>query len=424
MPLMVVVGAQWGDEGKGKITDMLAREADFVARYQGGDNAGHTVVVGGETFKLHHIPSGILYQSVTCVLGNGMVINPGHLLEELEALAARGVDVSPPRLKISGRAHLIMPYHIALDGAGEKVRGQKALGTTKRGIGPTYSDKAARRGLRLQDMLEEDFPQKVRQAVKAKNLLLERLYSQPPLEAEALAEEYAAYAQRLRPYIVDTSLLLDEACRAGKKILCEGAQGTLLDLDHGTYPYVTSSSPVAGGALTGLGLGPKWVERVIGVVKAYQTRVGSGPFPTELHDEIGDRLVEAGHEYGTTTGRRRRTGWLDMVALRYAVRVSGLSELAITKLDVLGGITPLKICLAYRCRGELLEHFPASPSLLAECEPVYEELPGWEEDISEARNWEDLPPAAQNYLRRIEELSGLCAAFISVGPEREQIIRV
>lgn len=424
MPVTIIVGAQWGDEGKGKITDMLARESDFVARYQGGNNAGHTVVVGGQTFRLHHIPSGILYRGVTCVLGNGMVINPGHILEEMDSLASRGADISPERLKISGKAHLIMPYHIALDGAGEQAMGQKAIGTTKRGIGPAYADKAARRGLRAQDMLEEDFPQKVREAVMEKNIVLEKLYSQPPLDAEAVAEEFSIYAERLRPYIADVSLLLDEACRAGKAILCEGAQGTLLDIDHGTYPYVTSSSPAAGGALTGLGLGPKCVERVIGVVKAYQTRVGSGPFPTELHDEIGDRLVEVGHEYGTTTGRRRRTGWLDMVALRYAARINGLSELAITKLDVLGGIGTLKICSAYRCRGELLEHFPASPSVLEECEPVYEEMPGWKEDIAEAKKWDDLPSAAQNYIRRIETLTGLQATFISVGPEREQIIRV
>ncbi|MGQ9628488.1 MAG: adenylosuccinate synthase [Anaerolineae bacterium] len=424
MPVTILVGAQWGDEGKGKITDLLARESDFVARYQGGNNAGHTVVVGGQTFRLHHIPSGILYRGVTCILGNGMVINPGHLLEEMDSLASRGADISPERLKISGKAHLIMPYHIALDGAGERAMGQKAIGTTRRGIGPAYADKAARRGLRAQDMLEEDFPQKVREAVMEKNIILEKLYSQLPLDAEAVAEEFSIYAGRLRPYIADVSLLLDEACRAGKAILCEGAQGTLLDIDHGTYPYVTSSSPAAGGALTGLGLGPKCVERVIGVVKAYQTRVGSGPFPTELHDEIGDRLVEVGHEYGTTTGRRRRTGWLDMVALRYAARINGLSELAITKLDVLGGIGTLKICLAYRCRGELLEHFPASPSVLEECEPVYEEMPGWKEDIAEAKKWDDLPSAAQNYIRRIETLAGLRATFISVGPEREQIIRV
>lgn len=424
MPVTIIVGAQWGDEGKGKITDMLARESDFVARYQGGNNAGHTVVVGGQTFRLHHIPSGILYRGVTCVLGNGMVINPGHILEEMDSLASRGADISPERLKISGKAHLIMPYHIALDGAGEQAMGQKAIGTTKRGIGPAYADKAARRGLRAQDMLEEDFPQKVREAVMEKNIVLEKLYSQPPLDAEAVAEEFSIYAERLRPYIADVSLLLDEACRAGKAILCEGAQGTLLDIDHGTYPYVTSSSPAAGGALTGLGLGPRCVERVIGVVKAYQTRVGSGPFPTELHDEIGDRLVEVGHEYGTTTGRRRRTGWIDMVALRYAARINSLSELAITKLDVLGGIGTLKICLAYRCRGELLEHFPASTSVLEECEPVYEEMPGWKEDIAEAKKWDDLPSAAQNYIRRIETLAGLQATFISVGPEREQIIRV
>ncbi|RLC78743.1 MAG: adenylosuccinate synthase, partial [Chloroflexi bacterium] len=381
MPATVVVGAQWGDEGKGKITDLLAQDADIVARYNGGNNAGHTVVIGSQTFRLHHIPSGILYPHVTCLLGNGMVINPAHLCEELDGLAARGVDISPSRLKISGHAHLILPYHIALDGADEHRRGKKAIGTTRRGIGPTYADKAARTGLRVVDMLDEDaFAEKVREAVKAKNHILEKVYGLDPLDPDQLAQEYRNYARRLAPYVADVSLLVDEALREGKTVLCEGAQGTLLDLDHGTYPYVTSSTPTIGGALTGLGIGPRWIERVIGVSKAYTTRVGKGPFPTELTDEIGDRLVEAGQEYGTTTGRRRRTGWLDAVILRYAVRVNGLTELALTKLDVLTGIDPLKICMAYRCDGRLLQHSPLSPAQLARCEPVYEELPGWDED--------------------------------------------
>jgi len=424
MPATIVVGAQWGDEGKGKITDLLAQDVDIVARYNGGNNAGHTVVIGEETFRLHHIPSGILYPRVICLLGNGMVINPAHLCEELDALAARGVDVSPSRLKISGHAHLVLPYHIALDGADERLRGKKAIGTTRRGIGPAYADKAARRGLRAVDMLDEgDFAARVREAVQAKNRLLEGVYGLEPLEPDEVAREYREYARRLAPYVTDVSLLVHQALREGKAVLCEGAQGTLLDIDHGTYPYVTSSSPVAGGALTGLGIGPRWVERIIGVAKAYTTRVGGGPFPTELTDEVGDRLVEVGHEYGTTTGRRRRTGWLDAVILRYAVRVNGLTELALTKLDVLTGINPLRICVAYRCDGRQLEHFPLSTEQLARCEPVYEELPGWDEDITSVRTFAELPLATQRYVERIEELTGVRVGIISVGPEREQVLK-
>lgn len=425
MPAIVIVGAQWGDEGKGKITDLLAGEMDIVARYNGGDNAGHTVVIGGETFRHRLVPSGAHYPHVTCLLGSGMVINPKTLLKEMDELAARGVDVSPARLKLDGRAHLIMPYHIALDGAAEARRGKKALGTTRRGIGPTYADKAARSGLRVQDMLlgEELFAQRVREAVEDKNVVLEKVYGQPPLDAEAVAEEYVGYARRLTPYVADVSLILDKALRAGKRVLCEGAQGTLLGLEHGTYPYVTSSYPTVGGALVGLGIGPGHIERVIGVAKAYQTRVGTGPFPTELADEVGDHLVEVGHEYGTVTRRRRRTGWLDAVALRYAVRVNGLTELVITKLDVLSGLDPVKICVAYAHRGRRLEHFPTSAAVLAECEPIYEEHPGWGEDIRGARSLDDLPPAARDYVRRIEELAGVPVTIISVGPEREQTIR-
>lgn len=424
MPAIVIVGTQWGDEGKGKITDLLAREMDIVARYGGGDNAGHTVVIGGETFRHRLVPSGIHYPHVTCLLGGGMVVNPKNLLKEMDELAARGVDVSPSRLKLDGRAHLVMPYHIALDEAAEARRGEKALGTTRRGIGPTYTDKAARSGLRAQDMLleKELFAEKVWEAVEAKNILLEMVYSYPPLDAEEVAKEYVGYAQRLAPYVADVSLILDEAFRADKKILCEGAQGTLLDLERGTYPYVTSSYPTVGGALIGLGIGPGHIERIIGVAKAYQTRVGTGPFPTELFDEVGDHLVEVGNEYGTVTRRRRRTGWLDAVALRYAVRINGLTELAITKLDVLSGLNPLKICVAYSYRSRRLEHFPASAEVLAECEPIYEEHPGWSEDVGGMRSLDDLPPAARNYIRRIEELAGVYVTIVSVGPEREQTI--
>ena len=423
MTATVVIGAQWGDEGKGKITDMLAAESDVVARYGGGDNAGHTVVVGGDTFKLHLVPSGILYPHVVCVLGGGMVVNPRRLLQEMDGLAARGVDVSAARLLLSAQAHLILPYHIALDGAAERSRGKSALGTTKRGIGPAYADKAARSGIRAGEMRDPSaFAERVRAAVITKNELLTRLYGQEPLPAEEIAREYQEYAVRLAPHLADTSSFLVEALHAGKRLLCEGAQGTLLDLDHGTYPYVTSSYPTVGGALVGLGLGPQHLTRIIGVTKAYQTRVGAGPFPTELLDADGDHLVEVGHEYGTTTGRRRRAGWLDAVALRYAVQVNGLSELALTKLDVLGGLDPLRIAVAYTCDGETLTRFPADAAMLARCQPVYEELSGWEEDISAARAFDDLPQAARAYVARIEELAGVPATLISVGPEREQTI--
>ncbi len=424
MSATVIIGAQWGDEGKGKITDLLARQSDLVARYQGGDNAGHTVVIGEQIFKLHHIPSGILYPGVICILGNGMVINPKRLLEELDDLSSRGADVSPARLKISAQAHLIMPYHLVLDGAAETARGQKAIGTTRRGIGPAYTDKVARRGLRAQDMTGDDFAARVSAAVEENNVILEKVYEQPPLDPQAVAREYQGYAARLAAYVADTALLIDEAYWAGKRLLFEGAQGTLLDIDHGTYPYVTSSSPVAGGALIGLGLGPNRIDHVLGVVKAYQTRVGAGAFPTELQDETGDILVEVGHEYGTTTGRRRRTGWLDMVALRYAVRVNGLTGLAITKLDVLDSLPTLKICVTYDCQGQRLDHFPTSQAVLAECRPIYEELPGWQQSIREARVMTDLPQAARRYVQRLEELSGVPAVIISVGPDREQTVHV
>ncbi len=423
MPATAVIGAQWGDEGKGKITDMLAAESDVVARYGGGDNAGHTVVVGDDTFKLHLVPSGILYPRVVCVLGGGMVVNPRRLLEEMDGLAARGVDISPTRILLSVQAHLILPYHIALDGATEQSRGHSALGTTKRGIGPAYADKAARSGIRAGEMRDPAaFAERVRAAVVARNELLTRVYGQEPLSPEEIAREYQEYAVRLAPYLADTSSFLIEALHAGKRLLCEGAQGTLLDLDHGTYPYVTSSYPTVGGALIGLGLGPQHLTRILGVTKAYQTRVGAGPFPTELHDTTGDYLVEMGHEYGTTTGRRRRTGWLDAVALRYAVQVNGLSELALTKLDVLTGLDPLHIAVAYECDGETLARFPADAATLARCRPVYKKMPGWEQDISAARTFDELPQAARAYVTRIEELAGVPVTLISVGPEREQTI--
>lgn len=427
MPATVIVGTQWGDEGKGKITDLLAAEAHIVARYNGGDNAGHTITVGEDRFALHLVPSGILYPHTTCIIGNGVVVNPKTLCREIEELARRGVDVSPERLKLSARAHLIMPYDVALDGAAEQSLGEGRIGTTKRGIGPTYSDKAARSGLRSWDMLDEKaFVEKVRAAVEAKNAILERIYHQPPLNAHEVAEEYADYAARLAPYVADTWPILHEALRVGKRVLCEGAQGTLLDLDHGTYPFVTSSSPIAGGALTGLGFGPWYVECIVGVVKAFQTRVGAGPMPTELRDEMGDRLRGTGEhpwdEYGTTTGRPRRCGWLDGVALRYTAQINGLTEIAITKLDILTGLETIKICVAYDYRGQRLENFPPSADVLAECRPIYEEWPGWSEDIRGARALSDLPQAALDYVRRIEELANAPATFVSVGPGREETI--
>ena len=427
MSITVILGTQWGDEGKGKLTDQLTAESDIVARFNGGDNAGHTVTVAGEIFKLHLIPSGILYPHVTCVMGSGMAVNPGKLLKEMDALAKRGVDVSAFRLKLSGRAHLILPYHIALDGAVERALGKKKIGTTMRGIGPTYADKSARRGIRAQAMADpEAFADQVRAETEAKNEILTQLYGQDPLDADAAAAEHFKFARRLAPYLENTSVYLHEALAEGKRLLCEGAQATLLDIDHGTYPYVTSSSPTIGGVFTGLGIGPRRVERIIGVVKAFQTRVGGGPMPTELPGESGDRLRGTGanpwDEYGTTTGRPRRCGWLDGVMLRYSARVNDLTDVCITKLDILTGLEELKICVAYDYRGRRLEHLPSEAETLAECQPVYETLPGWHEDITGARRFKDLPPAAQTYVRRVEELAVAPATYISVGPGRDQTV--
>jgi adenylosuccinate synthase len=429
MAITVILGAQWGDEGKGKITDLLAAEADVVARFGGGDNAGHTVTVGTERFALHLIPSGILYPRVRCLLGGGMVINPKTLLAEMDALEARGVDVSPARLKLSGRAHLIMPYHVALDGADEAARGGAALGTTKRGIGPAYTDKASRAGIRIQEMLHrpQDLAERVREQAATKNILLTRVYDQPPLDIEHIVEETLAYAQRLSPHIADVSDEIASSLRSRKRILAEGAQGTLLDLDHGSYPYVTSSYPTIGGVMLGLGIGPQHIERVVGVVKAYQTRVGAGPMPTELTGELGDRLRGTGtqpwDEFGTTTGRPRRCGWLDMVTLRYAVQVNGLTEIAITKLDVLSRFDELQICTAYELDGQTRDTFPTDLTVLARCHPVYETMQGWGTDITQARDFQDLPVEAQQYVARIEEVLGTPASCISVGPGRDQTIR-
>jgi adenylosuccinate synthase len=426
MPLQVIVGAQWGDEGKGRIVDWFAAGADVNARYNGGDNAGHTVTVGVEIFKLHLIPSGIIHPQVTAVLGNGMVVNPKTLFEEMEALHKAGIDVSPRRLRLSYAAHLITPAHQALDRALEARRGQGNIGTTGRGIGPAYTDKATRRGLRLADMLDAGFSERVGDHVNEANQTLVMLGADP-LDPAPVRELYRGYAEKMKAHIADTSLELSQAMHAGKRILAEGAQGTLLDIDFGTYPFVTSSSTTAPGTLTGLGLGLDAAREacVTGVVKAFQTRVGSGPFPTEVEGELALRLRGTGEnpwdEYGTTTGRPRRVGWLDGVLLRYAVRINGISELAVTKLDVLSGLPSIRLCNAYR-GGETLTDLPFGPSDLSPYEPVYEELPGWQADVRAVRSWADLPPEAQAYLARIAALAGVPIRLVSVGPERSQVV--
>lgn len=421
MAAVVLIGSQWGDEGKGKVTDFLAEKADLVVRYQGGNNAGHTVVANGEEFKLHLIPSGILYQDKTCVIGNGVVIDPKVLLEELDYLAERKVKTG--KLLISSNAHVIMPYHRLLDGLEEEARGEFKIGTTKRGIGPAYMDKSSRIGIRIIDLLDtEEFAAKLKRNLREKNNLLTKVYGVEPLSFEGIYTEYCAYAERIRSLVADSSLVIDESIKAGEKVLFEGAQGTLLDLDHGTYPYVTSSHPIAGGACIGAGVGPTRIDRVVGVVKAYTTRVGEGPFPTELSDEMGDRIRETGHEFGTTTGRARRCGWFDAVIARYAVRVSGISDFALMKLDVLSGLEKIKICVGYRVNGEVIYEFPQSQKVFNACEPVYEELQGWQEDITGVTRFEELPKAAQEYIQRIESLTKTQVTIVAVGPGREQTI--
>ncbi|MBI2915138.1 MAG: adenylosuccinate synthase [Firmicutes bacterium] len=421
MPAVAVVGAQWGDEGKGKVTDLLAARAHLVARCSGGNNAGHTIVVDDQVFKLHLVPSGILYPNVTCVIGNGVVLDPKVLLRELDELSTRLPHLAP--LWISDRAHLIMPYHRLLDQLEEADRGKDRIGTTGLGIGPAYTDKVARSGIRTADLMDrEEFAERLQSVLPQKNRLLERLYGAEGFEAEKLAEEYETYAVRLRPMITDTSVVVNRAAKEGKRLLFEGAQGALLDVDHGTYPFVTSSSTTAGGVATGLGISPKAIDAVIGVVKAYTTRVGQGPFPTELLGQAGDRIRERGREYGTTTGRPRRCGWFDACMVRYSVRVSGITGLAIMLLDVLSGFDPVRICVAYKYRGKLLDDFPASLSVLGECEPVYEELPGWQEEIAGETRWEGLPSAARRYLARLEALLGVEVALVSTGRRREETL--
>ncbi|MEX0952763.1 MAG: adenylosuccinate synthase [Nitriliruptoraceae bacterium] len=422
MPATIIVGAQWGDEGKGKATDMLADTTDLVVRYQGGNNAGHTVIVGDEVFKLHLIPSGILYRHVTPVVADGVVLDPRVMLEELDGLEARGLEAFA-RVKVSGNAHLIMPFHRELDLLIERRLGKANLGTTRRGIGPAYADKAARVGLRFQDLFDEKiFRQKLEAVLIHKNEQLTRIYNRLPMQLDEIADEYLGYAQRLAPLLADTTELIHTSLEAGRHIILEGAQGTMLDLDHGTYPFVTSSNPVAGGALTGAGLGPRHVDRVIGITKAYVTRVGAGPFPTELFDDVGARMCEIGGEYGTTTGRRRRVGWFDGVLARYANRVNGFTDLFLTKLDVLSAFDTLRIATSYTHDGATYEQFPPHQSVVHHAEPVYEDLPGWGDDISEVERYEDLPREARDYVDAIEEHAHAPVTWVSIGPKRSQTL--
>ena len=423
MANVVIVGAQWGDEGKGKVVDIYTENADEVVRYQGGNNAGHTLVVGNEKTVLHLIPSGILHEGKRCLIGNGVVLDPKVFLQEIEKLKKRGYLADDRQLVIDGNAHVIMPYHKAIDIAREGKSGARRIGTTGRGIGPTYEDKVGRRGIRIADLANPDiFARKVRELLPEKNFFLTRYLGEEPLSEEAILEEYGAYGRELVKYIGNISLLLNRSIAAGNKVLFEGAQGSLLDIDHGTYPYVTSSSTVAGGACIGTGVGPRFLDEVIGIAKAYVTRVGEGPFPTELNDEMGDKLRRDGNEFGSTTGRPRRTGWFDAVALRDAVRTSGMTGLAITKMDVLNDLETIKICTAYAYRGDLLEDFPRDLDVLKECTPVYEEVPGWQSDLTEARRHEELPELARAYLRKLEKVTGCPVVLVSVGPRRDQTI--
>lgn len=422
MPAIIAIGAQWGDEGKGKIVDHLAERASLVVRYQGGNNAGHTVIIGDKVLKLHQVPSGITRPQVAAVLGHGMVINPPALVEELDMLEGEGI--STENLHISANAHIIMPYHLLLDELEEKLRAAQAIGTTKKGIGPAYADKSARVGLRIQDLIDPDrFARRAAAALERANLELTRIFGVEPMALAEITERYAPAAKRLAPYVRDTSLFVYQALRRGDKVLMEGAQGTMLDLDSGTYPYVTSSSPSAGGAVQGVGIGPTWIQEVLGVVKAYTSRVGQGPFPTELTDAVGDWIVEHGHEYGTTTGRRRRCGWIDLVALRYAARINGLTGIAMTRLDVLSGLDEIQLCVGYRLPdGTVLEEYPLDTQLLAQATAVYETMPGWAGDITSARSWEDLPENTRAYCQRVADLLGVPVDLVSVGAERHDLV--
>ncbi len=423
MANVIIVGAQWGDEGKGKIVDLLSEQADFIVRFQGGNNAGHTLVVNGEKHIFHLIPSGILHKGKKCMIGNGVVLDPRVLLEEMDQLAQAGLGVTPDNLLISLYTHVIMPYHRALDLAREKKKGKTAIGTTGRGIGPCYEDKVGRTGIRVHDLFDPAaFSDKLARNLEEKNFILKNFLGDKPLDAAPILDEYLAYGEKLRPFAGNVSVQLQQADGAGRNVLFEGAQGTLLDVDHGTYPYVTSSNTVAGNACCGAGIGPTRIDSVIGVVKAYTTRVGGGPFPSELLDETGELMRSVGGEFGATTGRPRRCGWLDMVALKSSIRLNGLCGLAVTKLDVLTAIPLLKIAVSYKCRGRTLDLLPAELDELENCEPVFEEFPGWNEDISKVRAWSELPQNARNYLRAIEQMSGVPVHIVSVAPSREATI--
>ena len=425
MPNVIVLGLQWGDEGKGKIVDVLSEKADVVARYQGGHNAGHTVVIKNEKFILHVIPSGILYKGKKCLIGNGVVVEPASLLEEINGLKERGIEIDKNNLFLSKNAHVIMPYHMALDRENEKLRGSKSIGTTGRGIGPAYCDKINRSGIRVADLLQpEFFKEKLKANLFNINFLLENLYKAQVFNIDNIYDEYMGYAEKLKEHVADTDIIIDKTIAEGGNILLEGAQGTLLDIDHGTYPYVTSSNATAGGACTGLGIGPTKISKVLGVVKAYTTRVGAGPFPTEIKDSLGDAIREKGGEYGATTGRPRRCGWLDMVILRHSARINGLTGIAITKLDILDGLETIKICTSYKHNGKIYKEFPKELNIFQECEPVYEETKGWKESTIGIKDFEKLPDAAKAYVKKIENMLGVEAHIISTGQRRDELIQI
>jgi adenylosuccinate synthase len=423
MSNVAIIGAQWGDEGKGKVVDLFTRQADIIVRFQGGNNAGHTLVVDGKKTVLHLVPSGALHSDKLCIIGNGVVVDPEVLIEEIQALKAQGHLTSDDQLRISEQAHVIMPYHKAIDLARERLRGKGKIGTTGRGIGPAYEDKIARVGIRFVDLLEEDtFREKLERNIQEKNFYLKAILKEKALDFDEIHERYGEFREKLKSYVTNTGVLLDEQIRAGKRVLFEGAQGTLLDVDHGTYPYVTSSSTITGGACSGSGVGPQKIQQVIGISKAYTTRVGSGPFPTELDGSEGDTLRREGAEFGATTGRSRRCGWFDAVGVRHAVRMNGMTGIALTKLDVLTGFKKIPICTAYRYQGKFVSEFPASCKVMERAEPIYDELDGWEEPLDKVRSFSDLPKTAQTYVRRIEQVIGTEIILVSVGPGREQTI--
>ncbi|NFD31400.1 adenylosuccinate synthase [Clostridium botulinum] len=425
MSAFIVLGAQWGDEGKGKMTDYLAENADVVVRFQGGNNAGHTVVVGEKEYKLHLIPSGILYNDKLNVIGNGVVLDLKALFEEINYLESLGVEITPDRLIISDRAHVIMPYHRVLDGIKERARGNKDIGTTGKGIGPSYTDKMERSGIRVCDLIHKEvFEENLKETLEVKNKIITEVFGGEALDYNEIYNEYLGYAEKLRPFVKDISVIVNKKIKDGKEVLFEGAQGTLLDIDYGTYPYVTSSSTIAGGVCIGAGVGPTAITNAVGIAKAYTTRVGKGPFPTELLDSTGDWVREKGHEFGVTTGRARRCGWLDLVILKTSARISGLTSFAVTKIDTLAGLNTLKVCTGYRLNGEIIDYVPASLEDLAKCEPIYEEFEGWDDSIANARCYEDLPENAIKYLKKIEDFTETKVSIVSVGPKRDQTMMI